>query len=377
MHTIALDFRNPHYHDAFSMRILNAISGGYLLVDRNKTVVFANEWILQRLPCAASTLPGSLTEIVRRDRSFRFLRAVEDCLNRGHSAFLSHYLNRQPLDIRHPGSNDLIPHSISILPLPGEIGDERYCLIESKDVSIELQREIKLRKKSAELEKLSEDLSHIVYAASHDLQTPMRTIRSLLDMFAEDEEHHLRPQGKDYINEIKGATQRAMNLMHQLLEWSKAQEKQDAVWCTDLAKVSSEVSDDFKHDLTVLEGELIFGEFATVMIEETRARRLLQNLISNSINYRSELSPRIEVSSVKRNDMLEISVKDNGIGIDPEFRERVFGMFSRLHRYDERAGSGIGLPICRKIVEDAGGAIWIEPSVLGCDIRFTLPLAES
>ncbi len=361
--------------------ILNAVPGGHLALDHAQNIIFSNSWMQDRLcgdpggTAQSNPIGAPIAKIMHPGKSRRLLSTIANCIDTGHAGFLSHHLNPHTLQLCDPNTGRAIPHSISVTPVKLD-GHQPICLLHVQDVAHKLEREIKQRKQSTDLKLLSQDMSHVLYAASHDLRTPVRNLQSLLHMLKEDEAQRLSADGNAYIEELQSCTSRLWKLMDGILDWSRLQTGHlETPPLCDIGLIITETMQEFSSELNSLGGILIFQHIPNAQIDEFRARQLFQNLVHNAILYRSAAPPQITITGHNLGTMTEFSVKDNGIGIEPEHRTKVFEMFKRLHLYAERAGSGLGLPICRKIVEDLGGKIWVADSDSGCDIRFTLPSA--
>jgi light-regulated signal transduction histidine kinase (bacteriophytochrome) len=226
------------------------------------------------------------------------------------------------------------------------------------------------------LQRANKDLEQFAYAASHDLQEPLRMIAIYSELLERRHSENLGAGGKELLGTIREGAHRINDLVRDLLSYTRV----DGV---DQLEPESADPGDVLHDVNLVLMDRIRSADATIKIDKllpVRVHRahlvqLLQNLLSNSLKYRSpDRKPVIHVSStVNAIGMVELLVKDNGIGIDPAYHERIFGVFKRLHSRNV-PGTGIGLAICKKIVEFYGGNVWVE-SVLdaGSTFHVTLP----
>jgi chemotaxis family two-component system sensor kinase Cph1 len=219
------------------------------------------------------------------------------------------------------------------------------------------------------------DLQHFSYALTHDLQEPLRMVVNFTQLLAQEYEGNLGADADKYISySVEGAL-RIDALLKALLDYWEVTERGaqsfSPVDCNDaLSKTLLNLQTAIQQSGATVTSDLL----PTVPAEEVMLLRLFQNLIGNSIKYRSAAPPRIHISAARTAGAWLFSVRDNGIGIDPGDAELIFGMFKRLHR-SEIPGTGIGLALCRKVVERHGGRIWVESeSGRGTTFKFTIPV---
>ena len=221
-------------------------------------------------------------------------------------------------------------------------------------------------------------LEHFAYAASHDLQEPLRTVTSFAQLLLRKEENQLSGQGREYIDYIVGAVERMSSLITDLLAYAKAGiEKQPAVSISLDDEVEAAVSQ-LRAAMEETDATVTHDPLPTVMVEHAQVTRLFLNLISNAIKYRAPgRKPHIHIWPTNIDERFAtIAVRDNGIGFPQKYAETIFEPFTRLQR-DAHSGSGVGLTICRRIVERSGGRIWAESTPNeGSAFYFTLPVAS-
>lgn len=237
----------------------------------------------------------------------------------------------------------------------------------------------RLEAQAAELQRSNEELEQFAYVASHDLQEPLRKITGFCQLLQRRYGGQLDERADQYIEFAVDGARRMQDLINDLLEFSRvgriAREERSVVPAGQLVeRAIASLSVVIEESGAVVE----VGELPTLQIEPSLGATLFQNLIANGIKFRREGEvPHIRVSSIERTDHHEITVEDDGIGIGPEYAERVFVIFQRLHTKETYGGTGIGLAMCRKIVEHAGGQIWVDPDrALGTAIHLTLPKLE-
>jgi PAS domain S-box-containing protein len=233
------------------------------------------------------------------------------------------------------------------------------------------------RRKAAEdaLARSNADLQQFAYITSHDLQEPLRTITSFVQLLAQRYAGQLDNQADEYINYVTAAAQRMMNLIRDLLAYSRAINVEDLpVTPVPLNAAVDWAIMNLNESLKQTGGIIQRGDLPTIMGYEHDFVQLFQNLLGNALKFRGAEPPRVHVSCEEREGEYLISVVDNGIGIAPEHYERIFGVFKRLHGRDV-PGSGIGLAICRRIVERNRGRIWVESEPgRGAAFRIVLPV---
>ena len=262
-----------------------------------------------------------------------------------------------------------------IVELGGEIDGMRRRIVRELD-TVEVARE-KLEAQALELHRSNAELEQFAYVASHDLQEPLRKIASFCQALERRYHGQLDERADQYIEFAVDGAKRMQILINDLLAFSRvgrSGREHELVDLNDaLGKAESSVSDVLEEtDATVLSETL-----PTVHGERTLLESLLQNLISNALKFRGSEPPAVRFTVARDDDEWLFSCSDNGIGIDPSQAERIFVIFQRLHTKEAYPGTGIGLAVCRKIVEYHGGRIWLdEHHSPGAEFRFTLPIAK-
>jgi PAS domain S-box-containing protein len=231
-----------------------------------------------------------------------------------------------------------------------------------------------LQESAEELARSNKDLQQFAYIASHDLQEPLRMVASFTQLLADRYHDKLDQDAQDFIKyAVDGAT-RMQALISDLLTYSRLDRQEKPFQLTDCDQILDRVLLNLKVAIADSRAVITRDSLPMIMADGIQVGQLLQNLLGNAIKFRSQTPPRVHVTSRQSGNEWKVSVQDNGIGISPEHRERVFLIFQRLHTTAEYPGTGIGLAICKKIVERHGGRIWIEPSPAGGSIiSFTLP----
>jgi signal transduction histidine kinase len=234
----------------------------------------------------------------------------------------------------------------------------------------------RLEQQAEELTRSNRDLEQFAYVASHDLQEPLRKVASFCQLLQRRYAGKLDERADQYIAFAVDGAQRMQRLINDLLEFSRIGRSNAEFVPVDLNELMDLVSGQLEPSRRYAGGVIEWGELPTVRGEETLLATLLTNLIGNALKFRRpDVPPLVEVSARQVDDVWEITCKDNGIGIEDEFADKIFVIFQRLHAKDAYPGTGIGLAIGKKIVEHHGGRIWVEPDTgVGSVIKFTLPI---
>ncbi|WP_254522127.1 PAS domain-containing protein [Natrinema caseinilyticum] len=227
------------------------------------------------------------------------------------------------------------------------------------------------------LEESNERLEQFAYAASHDLQEPLRMVTSYLTLLDQRYEDAFDEDGREFLEFAVDGAERMREMIDALLMYSRIETRGDPFEPTDLNAVLEGVLEDLQLQIAESDAEITTEELPRVDGDESQLRQVFQNLLSNAITYSGDESPRVHVGADRRDGEWVISVRDEGIGIAPDNQERVFSIFDRLHSREEYDGMGIGLALCERIVERHGGEIWVdaEPGE-GSTFAFTLPASD-
>ena len=250
-----------------------------------------------------------------------------------------------------------------------------YVNIYFRDVTELKKAEQILKLKIEELKHSNEELEQFAYISSHDLQEPLRTITSYLQLLQRKYQGNLDDKADKYINfAIEGAA-RMQNLIIDLLDYSRVGTGDDEPESIDCKFILNKVLFDIKALIKENNATISHDPLPEVMADSTQIVQVFQNLIINGIKFHGEEAPKIHISAEKIASEWVFSVQDNGIGIDPQYSERIFEIFKRLNSRERYPGTGIGLSICKKIVERHGGRIWVESELgKGSTFYFTLQI---
>lgn len=243
------------------------------------------------------------------------------------------------------------------------------------DITERKHIEEELAARAQALTQSNQELEQFAYVASHDLQEPLRAVISYTDLLAEEYQGQLDSEADEYIHFITDGAIRMKQLIQDLLSFSRVGTRGKEFQPTSMTEVLAEVKANLAMSLAESSAVIICNSLPTVNGDRSQLVQLWQNLISNSIKFCAAKTPYLEIACIKSEEHWLFSLKDNGIGIEDQYKERIFVIFQRLHTRTQYPGTGIGLAICRKIVERHGGKIWVESEFgQGSTFYFTLPL---
>lgn len=269
----------------------------------------------------------------------------------------------------------------SSTPVVSPDGEVRLRVGIARDITehkqAELDREEYFKHLNAlmhELERSNNDLQEFANIVSHDLQEPLRTVSSFVQLLVNRYHGELDDKADQYLNFILDGTTRMQTLLRDLLSFARLGGGQLRLEHIDLQSTLKKVLQNLDVKISENQAKIINKGLPEVVADEMQMMHLLQNLVTNGIKFRGDEYPVLTVNSNRKNGEWVISVTDNGIGIDPKFADRIFLIFQRLHRRGEYEGTGMGLAICKKIVERHNGRIWVESTPgKGSAFHFTLP----
>ncbi|GAB3161443.1 ATP-binding protein [Amycolatopsis stemonae] len=233
-----------------------------------------------------------------------------------------------------------------------------------------------LDRRTRELERSNADLEQFAYVASHDLQEPLRKVASFCQLLQRRYSGLLDERGEQYIEYAVDGAKRMQVLINDLLAFSRVGRNPGKHVVVEAGRLVDDALANLEVALSLSGGKVERGDLPEVRVEQALMTAVFQNLIGNALKFKGETPPEVRVTAERDGDDWVFSVSDNGIGIDAEYAERVFALFQRLHTRSAYPGTGIGLALCRRIVEYHGGRIWLDTEAAGTTFRFTLPAAE-
>jgi PAS domain S-box-containing protein len=233
------------------------------------------------------------------------------------------------------------------------------------------------KEKEEELRRLNDDLQQFAYSASHDLQEPIRNVAVYSEVIADQYHDLLDDEGRQYLGFLVEGGRRLATLINDLLAYTRAGVIEGAVTSVDSSTVMKHTLANLAEAIRETGATVTYDSLPEVYMAEAHLQQVLQNLLTNALKYRNENPPCIHLSAVNLGVAWRFSVRDNGIGIDPQYKEKIFGVFKRLHRDQRYPGTGIGLAITHRVVERYGGRIWVESEAgKGSTFYFTIPHRE-
>jgi PAS domain S-box-containing protein len=253
------------------------------------------------------------------------------------------------------------------------LGNRRIFTGIVRDISERKRAEASLTRQAEELARSNVELERFAYVASHDLQEPMRTVRSFAQLLQRRCADKLTGEGEEYLRFITDGVQRMQTLINDLLAYSRVNSQGAAFAPADSDQILGRVLENLQASIEQQHARVTADVLPAVIADATQLGQVFQNLLINAIKFHDSRPPQIHISAKEAPAEWLFSVRDNGIGIASEYFERIFIIFQRLHTIEEYGGTGIGLAICKKIVERHGGRIWVESKVgEGSTFHFTI-----
>ncbi len=235
------------------------------------------------------------------------------------------------------------------------------------------KRELELNEIMEDLKRSNEDLQQFAYVASHDLQEPLRTIVSFSQLLNEKYDDKLDKDGQEFIYFVIDGANRMNTFIKDILAYSRITTHAKPSMLTDLNDILKDTLFNLQESIKESGAIITYDKMPTLNVDGSQFIQLFQNLISNAIKFRRKEPPKIHLGVKEIDDGWLFSIEDNGIGIESKYFDRLFNIFYRLHTKEEYPGTGIGLPICKKIVQRYGGKIWVESNIgVGSTFFFTI-----
>jgi two-component system CheB/CheR fusion protein len=346
----------------FAEAIVETVREPLVILNQNLQVIKANKSFYETFRAAREETEERLIyDLGNGQWNIPKLRELLENILPAHSTFRDFEVTH---DFEHVGRKVMCLNAAEIF---NPNAQARTILLAIEDTTDRKQAEEALRTTNAELQ-------HFAYALTHDLQEPLRMVVNFTELLGREYAGKLGKEADQYISySVDGALRIEALLKALLVYWEVSEREQDSFVSIDCGAVLAKTLLNLQAAIAQSGATVTSDPLPTVIAEEVTLMQLFQNLISNSIKYRSEERPRIHISAEKDGEGWLFAVRDNGMGIDPQDTERVFGMFKRLHG-SEIPGTGIGLAICKKMVERQGGRIWVESEAgKGAAFKFTIP----
>jgi len=345
--------------------ILESIDDAFFAVDKNWVVTYWNntaEEVLQQ--SREEVLNHNLWDIFSGSVGSESYIKYHEALETNHAAHFEDY---------YPPLNKW--YEISAYPSVNGLSVYFKDVTQRKISDLQLlQLNESLKKQAKELAISNTDLEQFAYVASHDLQEPLRMVTSFLSQIEKKYSHVIDEKGKQYIHFAVDGGKRMRQIILDLLEFSKVKSAEDELEVVDLNKLINEIISLYRKQIEETNATIKVEKLPIFSIYKTPMRQVFQNLISNSLKYHNPTTDtKITIACEENADGWQFSVKDNGIGIEAEYFDKIFIIFQRLHNKDDYSGTGMGLAIAKKIIENWGGRIWVESEPgEGCTFYFTL-----
>jgi PAS domain S-box-containing protein len=279
-----------------------------------------------------------------------------------------------PVELRHI-RKDGTEVDIEVRGKPFARGKRTQQLVTVEDVTERKQRAAELQRTNAALVRSNLDLQRFAYIASHDLQTPLRGIASFVDLLRSTYGEQLDAQATDWLSRTSQSVDHLQTLIRDLLDYSRLDAEPRAFETVSMRDALDRASGLLETAVRDAEAVITADELPDVTGDRSHLVQLLLNLLGNAIKYRGVAAPRIHIAAHTRDDHWLFEVRDNGIGIAPKYHQQVFDVFKRLHDQKQYPGTGIGLAICRRVVDRHGGKIWGE-STPGAGSTFSFTIAK-
>ena len=346
--------------------ILESITDGFLSVDKNWTINYCNSEAEKLIGKKTLELEGlNLWDVNNETIPGSLYQPFNQAMFEKKAKHIEHYIEQSGI-------------WLEIIGYPSNDGLSIYFknITERKIVEKQINSlNNSLEKRAAELIASNQELENFAYVASHDLQEPLRMITSFLQLLEMKYHDTIDAAGKKYISFAVDGASRMNNLILDLLEYSKVGRTNVNYGETDMNEIVEEVLENFQQKISATRAK-ISTEKLPVLKKVVRSQmyQLMQNLIGNALKYQHpHIDPIIKINCEKNEEGWLFSIKDNGIGIDDKFASKIFVIFQRLHSKNEYSGTGIGLAICKKIIDLLGGKIWVESINEGSTFWFLIP----
>jgi PAS domain S-box-containing protein len=286
-------------------------------------------------------------------------RAGEDARLIGQVARTGQVVRAETVRVSKDGTRPDV--ALTLSPILGRDGQVTEISTLARDITTQLRAERALHERTRELEASNRELEQFAYVASHDLQEPLRKVSSFCQLLADHYQGQLDEEGEEYIGFAVDGANRMQQLINDLLTLSRVGRTEGKRTSVDCNQVIERVRLDLALAIDEAGAEIVVaGRLPVLCAQQAEQVQLFSNLVANAIKFHGDEPPRIELSAVRDNGDWRFAVSDNGIGIDEEYADRIFGLFQRLHSRSRYPGTGIGLSVCKKIVESNGGRIWLE-----------------
>lgn len=347
---IKRQYRTLKEQQSLSSAILDNTVDVIAVVNKEGRYILANDALLKLYGVGSEIIGRKVVEVFPRVKGTSFMAAIEE-------AFQNNRPSHRSISSVVVGRN----LESYFIPMTNAEGQTDGVLVIGHDITEEMKSKEAMEQKNQELERANEELASFNYTASHDLQEPLRKIQTFSTLLAKKEAGNLSPEGKNLLDRLENAATRMRQLVQDLLAFSRLNDEAAQFGTVDLNEIVKGSRETLQAQILDKKAEIQSEKLPVVQGIPFQLQQLFDNLISNSLKYsKSEVSPVITISSGiadNNSDYIRISFKDNGIGFEPEYAERIFTIFARLHEKDSYGGTGIGLAICKRVAENHSGFI--------------------
>lgn len=356
-------------HSALLESVIAGISDGVVIADEQGNIILSNPAAEKITGCNPGTsLPleqwSDFYGCYHTDGTTRYSWEEVPILR----AIKGEEINDEEILLRNEHFSQSRWINVSGRPLDPSTGIAHGAVVVFRDITDRKIAEIELRRSN-------EELQQFAYIAAHDLQEPLRTITGFLDLLSKKYENSLDEKANRYINTAVAGAKRLQHLVGDLLIYSRVSSNPQAFTETDCNDVVQGVVKDLGAAVETTGAKISYENLPVILADRSQMRQLFQNLLSNAIKYKGEEQPDINISCQQKGLNWFFTVEDNGIGFEMEFAEKIFLIFQRLHGRTVYPGTGIGLALCRRIVERHKGTIWAEAKPnKGARFCFTIPV---
>ena len=358
---VALDAARARYFDLYDLAPV-----GYCTLSKEGLILEAN--------LTAATLLGAARSALVKQRVTRFVLREDQDLYYLHRQQLLETGEPQAFELRMVKKDETAFWARLEATAARDAEGAPVCRVVLSDITKRKRAEEALRQKAEELARSNAELEQFAYIASHDLQEPLRTAGSFAQLLQKRYQGKLDQTADEFIGYIVDGTQHMQRLISDLLTFARVGTRGGAFVPTDCAAVLAQAVAHLQVAIEESGAVVTHDPLPVLDADPGQLGQVLQNLIGNSIKFRAATAPQIHVAARQTPEGWTLSVQDNGIGLDLKFADRIFEVFQRLHTRAEYPGTGIGLAICKKIVQRHGGCIWVESAPgKGATFCFTIP----
>ena len=325
-----------------------------IIISRNEgEIIHVNPTFANMVGERAEQLEGANIFDFTYEEDLKETKKLLQMLNKGK-------INEYDIEKRYVKKNGEVFWAKTWVSLMERDGDDVYRVAVVENIDRRKKAEQKLEEKNKELTEINQELEHFAYVASHDLREPLRTIASFIQILNKRYGETLDEDGKQFMGFVVEGAKRMQLLIHDLLEYSRVNRFNTDYEKVDLNEVFNTVNRVLKEKIDSTDALILAENLPVIQGNKIQLTQVFQNLIDNAIKFRGKKKPEITITVEELPSKWRIAVSDNGIGISPEYHQRIFIIFQRLHTHEEYTGTGIGLALCKKIIELHGGEVWVE-----------------